>query len=502
MWYNDIEKGGEYTMGTSGILLHISSLPNNYGIGSLGQVAYDFIDFLKKSNQKNWQVLPIGPTSFGDSPYQTLSTYAGNHYFIDLEFLCHDGLLQLKEVKELKVKEPTINYNNLYHTRTSILRLAYSRFDKTTKSYQLFLEKEASWLLDYALYMSIKEVMQGKSWQEWDEPYRSRDKVALRKFSKDHRNELEFWYFVQFKFFQQWNQLHQYAKKNHIKIMGDVPIYVAIDSADVWTNPEYYLLDETLTPTWIAGVPPDAFSEDGQRWGNPLYRYEVMEQDHYSWWRRRIVHALSLFDMIRIDHFRAFDTYWKVPAGETTARNGEWILGPAYDFFDYVYDKMPDLNLVAEDLGDLRPEVLELKDHYHMLGMRIAQFSFGDDMAKVDYKLPEFCIAYTGTHDNAPVNGWYSDLSVGEKKHAKAVMNHLQIHGKTMADRQIKWMLSSDAVLAIIMMEDFLALGNVGRINTPSTIGAPNWCWKMSTLAPFERRIKHIKHLLKTYHRA
>ena len=284
--------------------------------------------------------------------------------------------------------------------------------------------------------------------------------------------------------------------------MGDMPIYVGLDSADVYDNKECFLLDQTGHPTSVAGVPPDYFSEDGQLWGNPLYDWDYLKEHDYSFWMKRLSWNKDLFDIIRIDHFRAFDTYWKVPAGETTARNGEWILGPAYDFFDYVYDKMPDLNLVAEDLGDLRPEVLELKDHYHMLGMRIAQFSFGDDMAKVDYKLPEFCIAYTGTHDNAPVNGWYSDLTVGEKKHAKAVMNHLQIHGKTMADRQIKWMLGSDAILAIIMMEDFLALGNEGRINTPSTIGAPNWCWKMSTLAPFERRIRHIQHLLKTYHRA
>lgn len=477
MWYNDIEKGGEYTMGTSGILLHISSLPNNYGIGSLGQVAYDFIDFLKKSNQKIWQVLPIGPTSFGDSPYQTLSTYAGNHYFIDLEFLCHDGLLQLKEVKELKVKEPTINYNNLYHTRTSILRLAYSRFDKTTKSYQLFLEKEASWLLDYALYMSIKEVMQGKSWQEWDEPYRSRDKVALRKFSKDHRNELEFWYFVQFKFFQQWNQLHQYAKKNHIKIMGDVPIYVAIDSADVWTNPEYYLLDETLTPTWIAGVPPDAFSEDGQRWGNPLYRYEVMEQDHYSWWRRRIVHALSLFDMIRIDHFRGFESFYAIPNGDQTARNGKWIKGPGMRLWGEILKENNGAKIIAENLGFLTSEVDELLTACNFPGMKVLEFTLLSPNPNDDIKtFSKSQVIYPGTHDNPPLKAWIASLP---KKSRETLYHKLNVSSNEEAiDAIINLALASKCQTVIVSMQDYLHLGAASRLNTPGS-SEGNWTWQL-----------------------
>ncbi|MFA6890159.1 MAG: 4-alpha-glucanotransferase, partial [Bacilli bacterium] len=324
-------------MKTSGILLHISSLPNPYGIGSIGQSAYDFIDFLKKSNQKVWQVLPIGPTSYGDSPYQTLSTFAGNPYFIDLEFLYQDGLLSLKDLKDHKVKDlKQVDYHRMYLQRIDLLRLAYAQFDKTHKPYQTFIEEEATWLNEYALYMTIKETMNGRGWYEWDEAFRRKDKSTLRKFTNTHRNELEFWYFVQYKFFFQWRQLHEYAKKNKIKIMGDIPIYVAYDSSDVWMNPQFYQLDASLVPTQVAGVPPDAFSEDGQRWGNPLYQYEVMEKDHFSWWRHRMTHALQLFDAIRIDHFRGFEAYYAIAYKETTAKQGYWVKGPGMNLWSQI----------------------------------------------------------------------------------------------------------------------------------------------------------------------
>ena len=469
----------------AGILMPVFSLPANHGIGDLGKSAYDFVDLVASAHFKIWQILPLNPAGYGESPYQPSSSFAGDEVYINLDLLVEEGLLE--EAPAFEKDSEFINYSAVRAYKRDLLHQAFKKFIPD-QDYQEFVEK--SFLLDgYAKFIARKKANDNKGWLEW----------TTLEYDEE---EYQYQFFVQYYFAKQWLKLKDYANSKGIIIMGDMPIYVGLDSADVYDNKECFLLDQTGHPTSVAGVPPDYFSEDGQLWGNPLYDWDYLKEHDYSFWMKRLSWNKDLFDIIRIDHFRAFDTYWKVPAGETTARNGEWILGPAYDFFDYVYDKMPDLNLVAEDLGDLRPEVLELKDHYHMLGMRIAQFSFGDDMAKVDYKLPEFCIAYTGTHDNAPVNGWYSDLTVGEKKHAKAVMNHLQIHGKTMADRQIKWMLGSDAILAIIMMEDFLALGNEGRINTPSTIGAPNWCWKMSTLAPFERRIRHIQHLLKTYHRA
>lgn len=469
----------------AGILMPVFSLPANHGIGDLGKSAYDFVDLVASAHFKIWQILPLNPAGYGESPYQPSSSFAGDEVYINLDLLVEEGLLE--EAPAFEKDSEFINYSAVRAYKSDLLHRAFKKFIPD-QDYQEFVDK-AFWLDGYAKFIARKKANDNKGWLEW----------TTLEYDEE---EYQYQFFVQYYFAKQWLKLKDYANSKGIIIMGDMPIYVGLDSADVYDNKECFLLDQTGHPTSVAGVPPDYFSEDGQLWGNPLYDWDYLKEHDYSFWMKRLSWNKDLFDIIRIDHFRAFDTYWKVPAGETTARNGEWILGPAYDFFDYVYDKMPDLKLVAEDLGDLRPEVLELKDHYHMLGMRIAQFSFGDDMAKVDYKLPEFCIAYTGTHDNAPVNGWYSDLTVGEKKHAKAVMNHLQIHGKTMADRQIKWMLGSDAILAIIMMEDFLALGNEGRINTPSTIGAPNWCWKMSTLAPFERRIRHIKHLLKTYHRA
>lgn len=469
----------------AGILMPVFSLPANHGIGDLGKSAYDFVDLVASAHFKIWQILPLNPAGYGESPYQPSSSFAGDEVYINLDLLVEEGLLE--EAPAFEKDSEFINYSAVRAYKSDLLHQAFKKFIPD-QDYQEFVDK-AFWLDGYAKFIARKKANDNKGWLEW----------TNLEYDEE---EYKYQFFVQYYFAKQWLKLKDYANSKGIIIMGDMPIYVGLDSADVYDNKECFLLDQTGHPTSVAGVPPDYFSEDGQLWGNPLYDWDYLKEHDYSFWMKRLSWNKDLFDIIRIDHFRAFDTYWKVPAGETTARNGEWILGPSYDFFDYVYDKMPDLYLVAEDLGDLRPEVLELKDHYHMLGMRIAQFSFGDDMAKVDYKLPEFCIAYTGTHDNAPVNGWYSDLTVGEKKHAKAVMNHLQIHGKTMADRQIKWMLGSDAILAIIMMEDFLALGNEGRINTPSTIGAPNWCWKMSTLAPFERRIRHIKHLLKTYHRA
>ncbi|MFA6627031.1 MAG: 4-alpha-glucanotransferase [Bacilli bacterium] len=478
-------------MKTSGILLHISSLPNPYGIGSIGQSAYDFIDFLKKSNQKVWQVLPIGPTSYGDSPYQTLSTFAGNPYFIDLEFLYQDGLLSLKDLKDHKVKDlKQVDYHRMYLQRIDLLRLAYAQFDKTHKPYQTFIEEEATWLNEYALYMTIKETMNGRGWYEWDEAFRRKDKSTLRKFTNTHRNELEFWYFVQYKFFFQWRQLHEYAKKNKIKIMGDIPIYVAYDSSDVWMNPQFYQLDASLVPTQVAGVPPDAFSEDGQRWGNPLYQYEVMEKDHFSWWRHRMTHALQLFDAIRIDHFRGFEAYYAIAYKETTAKQGYWVKGPGMNLWSQILKDHVDAPIIAENLGFLTPEVDDLLKKCQFPGMKVLQFTLLSHRAEDNIdSWNKNLVIYPGTHDNPPLKLWIVSLSRADKQMLFQKLGVLTT--EEAIDKIIDLSFNSKAQMVIVTMQDYLHLGEGSRMNTPGTTEG-NWTWRLQKRSLTETLVEKI----------
>ncbi|MDD4211895.1 MAG: 4-alpha-glucanotransferase [Bacilli bacterium] len=465
-------------MATHGILLHVSSLPNNYGVGSFGQCAYEFIDFLKKSNQKVWQLLPLGPTSYGDSPYQTLSSFAGNPYFIDLEFLSHDGLLSQKELKDQKVIDTKrVNYEELYLNRFEVLKLAFSRFDRKHLPYLKFIEEEANWIHDYALFMSIKNTMNGASWQEWPREYKFRDKGTLRKFTKEHRDEIEFWYFTQYKFASQWKQLHQYAKKNHIKIMGDVPIYVAHDSVDIWMNPTQYELDENLNPTLVAGVPPDAFSSDGQRWGNPLYRYDVMEKDHYTWWKRRILHALELFDIIRIDHFRGFEAYYAIPSHEVTAKNGTWMKGPGSSLWKEILKENKNAHIIAENLGFLTPGVERLLKDCNFPGMKVLQFTLLSDKLEDNMKtFNKNQVVYPGTHDNPPLKSW-----IGTLKRTQKEILFLKLGVNNTEDaitRIIRLVLGLKTHMVIVSLQDYLHLGETARLNTPGTTHG-NWTWRV-----------------------
>ena len=343
-------------MRASGILMHITSLPGPYGIGSMGKEAFAFVDFLKKAGQRYWQILPLSPTGYGDSPYQSCSTYAGNHYLIDLDKLVDEGLLKADEVDGIHWGEQScrVDYGAQYNGRLKVLRVAYSRFEGDA-DFDRFCMENSSWLPDFALFMALKDKYQGKPWYQWEEGLKFRQTEAVWQARQELKDNIRFYSFIQYLFHKQWNALRSYAHENDVRIIGDVPIYVPYDSADVWTAPELFQMDETLTPVSVAGCPPDAFSDDGQLWGNPLYRWEEMAKDGYSWWIRRLEAAGKLYDVVRFDHFRGFEAYWSVPFGDPTAKNGKWVKGPDMDFISAIKNQLPELQMIAEDLGDITP---------------------------------------------------------------------------------------------------------------------------------------------------
>ena len=462
-----------------GILLHISSLPSKYGIGTLGKCAYQFIDFLKESKQNYWQVLPIGPTSYGDSPYQTFSAFAGNPYFIDLDLLAAEGLLENYELENIKVSnDKFVDYEWLYNTRFDILYSAYSRFKKSEDFYK-FKEENKFWLEDYSLFMAIKYSQPEGSWKSWNKIYHNRLSKEVEEFREKNLNELDFWCFIQFMFFKQWNNLKKYANQNGIKLIGDMPIYVSYDSSDVWSDPKSWLLDEELNPKAVAGVPPDSFSETGQLWGNPLYNFELMKKNNYTWWIKRIQESFKLFDVVRIDHFRGFEAYYSIPYGDKNAINGKWVKGPGIELFEKVKDELGELDIIAEDLGYLTPEVHKLLKESGFPGMKILQFAFDFD-PKNNYlptNYPHNCIAYTGTHDNMTLKQWTESLS---EKELAYVLEYVKIKEEdNLVEKLIKIMINSEADRIIIPLTDYLELGKEARFNTPSTLGG-NWCYRIS----------------------
>lgn len=474
-----------------GVLLPIFSLPSPYGIGTLGKAAYDWIDFLHQAGQRLWQVLPIGPTSYGDSPYQSFSAFAGNPYFIDLELLCETELLKKEECANLDVMahDTTIDYEKQYRFRYGILRKAFERFHEKEKLQTFCAEHE--WANDYALFMAIKDEQLGAPWTQWPLALRVRDACALAKKRKELQKEVDYYIFLQMLFFAQWKALTNYAKERGISIVGDTPIYVAMDSADTWANPELFQLDEQCLPTAVAGCPPDAFAADGQLWGNPLYRWDVMENDGYTWWLKRLRASLELFDAVRIDHFRGFESYYAVPYGEETARNGKWVKGPGKAFIAKIKQTFPAVQIIAEDLGFLTPEVKDLLSYSGFPGMKIIQFAF-DSRETSDYipfKYPKNCVVYTGTHDNETTLGWIEDVSAESLQYAKAYLMCEDADQDKCVDLLIASALSSAADWAVIPMQDWLHLGNEARINTPATIGE-NWRWRMHTGAYDERLAK------------
>ncbi len=468
-------------MRTSGILMPVFSLPSKYGIGSLGKEAYRFIDFLYNAGQSRWQILPLNPTNYGDSPYQSFSSFAGNPYFIDIETLIDEGLLEKNEADSFDFGDDatTIDYGKLYINRPKLLRLAFNRFIPDS-DYKSFTEQNSDWLFEYALFMALKNANNDVSWTEWEKPLYMREPEALEKARTKHRKDIEFYCFLQYKFFTQWLKLKDYANQKGIKIIGDIPIYVAYDSAEVWSAPEMFMLDSKKKPKSVAGCPPDAFSADGQLWGNPLYNWKYMKETDYKWWKARIANALSLYDIVRIDHFRGFESFYAIPYGAETAKDGKWLKGPGSRFFDALKEEFgKDIPIIAEDLGFLTPAVNRMLKNTGFPGMKVLQFAFDSDSDNeyLPHNHKKNSVIYTGTHDNNTIMGWVKESPDKTVKTARRYMHVDDNEGFNWA--MMRTALMSVADTAILMLPDFMGLDETARINEPSTIGG-NWCWRIS----------------------
>ena len=482
-----------------GVLLHISSLPNKYGIGGLGKQAREFADFLARAGQSYWQVLPIGPTSYGDSPYQSPSSYAGNPYFIDLETLCEDGLITASELKSAECGGSRVDYGKLYNERTALLRKAFERFDTAKPEYIEFCESNRDWLYPYAVFSAVKAHFGMKPHNEWDEPYRDCGSEEVKNFADAHIRDIEFTQFLQYEFDIQWRSLRSYANSIGVKIIGDAPIYVAYDSADFWQNPKMFDVNVKGELRSVAGVPPDYFSADGQLWGNPLYNWEYMREHGYDYYVSRVRRAFELYDLLRIDHFRGFDEYYAVPSGSVNARVGEWRKGPNKALFDAVEAKLGKLDIIAEDLGLIGDSVRELVKSCGFPGMKVLQFGFDGEAKYNPHALRNFraeYIGYTGTHDNDTARGWYESLGADAKKR---VRSRLSKFGKDVPRAMINALYSSRARTVIVPMQDWLNEGSTARMNTPGTLGA-NWQYRLSNL-PTDKLAKEMLDAARKYER-
>ena len=489
---------------SSGILLAISSLPSPYGIGTMGKAANDFIDFLYDAGQSWWQILPVGPTSYGDSPYQSFSTHAGNPYLIDLDTLCEEGLLIQSELDSADWgSDPEkVDYQRIYNHRFTLLHTAMERgWEKYADDIAAFREENRDWLEDYALFMALKRHFNMAAWTEWtDEDIRLRNPEAIARYREELKDDIHLFIFIQYLFFVQWNKLKEYAHKKHIGIIGDLPIYVAMDSADVWADPKSFLLDEKNIPLEVAGVPPDSFSADGQLWGNPLYNWEAMKADGFGWWIRRIDGASKLYDVIRIDHFRGLESYWSIPAGETTAKNGHWVKGPGMDLMSVLINWFPHVQFIAEDLGYLTPEVKQLLEDSKLPGMKVLEFAFDsrEPSNYLPHTYPNHCVCYVGTHDNAPVMAWKKEAAPEDIEMAKLYLGLNENEGFHWG--VIRGGMSSVADLFLTQMQDFLALGAESRMNTPGILGG-NWQWRMKEGQAGKELAKTIYNYCKLYGR-
>ncbi len=491
-------------MRSAGILMPISSLPSPCGIGALGAAAREFVDFLAAGGQSCWQILPICPTSYGDSPYQSFSSYAGNPYFIDLDTLADQGLLQRSEYQELDWgDDPTrVDYALLYQRRYPVLRRAARRLLAAPPAdFAPFLADNGVWLEDYALFMALKDKFGGVSWFQWPEELRRRDPAALKAAEQELSQDISFWKAVQYLFFAQWRSLKEYANQKGVSIIGDLPIYVAGDSADVWANPGQFQLDENLMPTEVSGCPPDGFAADGQLWGNPLFDWERMKRDGYQWWLRRIAFQLKIYDVLRIDHFRAFDAYYAIPYGDDTARNGRWRPGPGMDFFRAVNEKLGRQNIIAEDLGFLTDSVRELLRETGYPGMKVLELAFDSRDPAPGYLphcYPTNCVAYPGTHDNDTIQGWLASAAPEDAAFAKAYLRLNKREGYHWGMMRTAW--ASPADLAVIQAQDLLGLGSEARMNTPSTLGG-NWQWRALPGSFSPRLARRLRREMEVYQR-
>ncbi len=491
---------------SGGILLHPSSLPGPYGIGDLGPQAYHFVDWLESTGCKLWQILPLGPTGYGDSPYQCFSAFAGNPYLISFDGLIEDSLLNQDDFAVLpKFNSSRVDFGQLIPWKLELLQRAFSRLSSASKEFreesEQFRIANASWLDDYALFMSLKEANGGGAWSGWPKSLRTREKSAMEKARKDYAESILRYSFYQFVFFRQWNKLRDYAHRKDIKIIGDIPIFIAYDSADAWANPDLFFLDENGLPTVVAGVPPDYFSATGQLWGNPLYRWPVHKKSGYAWWLERFRSVLSFVDVVRLDHFRGFAGYYEIPYGAPTAETGQWMTGPGKDFFETVSKKLsePDdgtLPIIAEDLGVITEDVVDLRDSFNLPGMKILQFGF---VTPSDPFLPHNytsnCVAYTGTHDNDTAIGWLKSAPEIERTFA---LRYLNSDGSDFAWDLIRAVWSSVAVYAVAPMQDLLSLGTEARMNFPSRLGG-NWEWRMAEEDMSDALAKRLREFNELY---
>lgn len=487
----------------SGILLSVTSLPSDYGIGTMGNEAFRFVDFLMDLKQRYWQVLPIGPTSFGDSPYQSFSAFAGNPYLIDLDELIKEKLLKKEDVLEFNWGSSLtdIDYASLFENRFRVLKKAFERFDRTEKKFLEFCEKNEDWLEEYSFFMAMKTFSNNKPWNEWEECIRNREWDAMKEYKGILKEQICFWKFVQFKFFEQWDRLKQYAHSKGVSLIGDIPLYVAYDSADVWAHREEFQLDRKGSPVAVAGCPPDYFSPDGQRWGNPIYRWDKMEKEGFSWWSKRMEANAKLYDAIRIDHFIGIVRYYSIPASEDTARNGKWLKGPGKKLTDVMEKAIGDCKIIVENLGASIPAVDKLMDKMEWPGLKVLLFGFdgntSNEFLPHNYTTTNM-VVYTGTHDNDTVVGYFRDKTEYE---LAFLYEYLNINSKEeIPDAFLRLAYSSVADVVILQMQDLLKLGNEARMNLPSTLGE-NWRWRIGRNDLEEQRRAWIRTLVTIYRR-
>ena len=492
-------------MRASGILMSVTSLPSAYGIGCFSKEAYQFVDRLRQAGQTYWQILPIGPTGYGDSPYQPFSAFAGNPYLIDLEELQREGLLLEEELASADFgnDETKVDYGRQYVERMRLLHQAWERSDVTSDPlYLSFCEAQKDWLDDYCLFRAVKACFEEKSWDLWDDDIRLRTPAALDAYRQKCASEIDFQKYLQFVFMKQWKALKSYANEQGIRIIGDIPIYVAFDGADAWSGPELFAFDENRKPVAVAGCPPDAFAAQGQLWGNPLYDWAYHAGTGYAWWKRRLERCLELYDVIRVDHFRGFDAYFAIPAGSTTAADGTWQQGPGMDFINAIREHFRKIPIIAEDLGYLTDSVIQLVKDSTFPGMKVIEFAFDSREGGnyMPYTYDHNCVVYTGTHDNQTLYAWYDELAEEDRQ---MLDTYLGISGRSR--KEIVWAvislaLSSVADTAIIPMQDYLCLGAKARMNQPSTIGG-NWRWRMTHEQFTDQLVRKIRTLTEVYGR-
>ena len=495
---------------SSGILLHITSLPGKYGIGDFGKEAFNFIDFLKQAKQKYWQILPLGITSYGDSPYQCFSAFAGNPYFIDLNYFIENGFLELSDLDSLKaLNKEKVEYSKLYIEKYKVLKIAYNRFKQigNLNELKIYKNKNIDWIENYTLFMAIKNYFNGISWIDWPLKYRIKDKSTIKNAKIELQDEILYHLFLQYFFSKQWNKLKKYANENGIKIIGDIPIFIATDSADTWENPKIFQFDKKNKPRRVAGCPPDIFSDDGQLWGNVLYNWKSLKKNNYNWWIRRVKNCFTLYDVVRIDHFRGFESYWSIPFKNKTAREGRWEKGPGIDFFYSVRSKLGNLNIIAEDLGFLTPEVHKLLKESGYPGMKILEFAFSskEDSDYLPHKYKKNSVAYTGTHDNQTIIGWYNTLNRDDRTFCNQYLTQYLKNNGSNSTECINWnfiesLWASNSNLVIVPLQDCLGLGDEARMNTPSTLGG-NWEWRVKIEDLTDELSKKIKELTIKYNR-